>query len=226
MTKKFTHDFLKPLEIKQINESGVRHYLTPEGKKYPSVTTVLSAMSDKTGILEWRRKVGEEKASQITGRAAARGTKVHSLLEDYILNKDIDLKKEMPVNVMLFNQVKAYIDKHIDVVLGSEISLYSDTLKTAGKCDLVCKLDDSIAVVDFKTSTNSKREEWIKNYFLQATTYALMLEERYNITVPSFSIIIAVENDNLQLFNGLTSDYKDEVNETFNSYHSKLIANR
>ena len=224
MTKKFIHDFLKPLEIKQLNEDGVRHYLTPEGNRYPSVTTVLSAMSDKSGILEWRQKVGENKANQITNRAAARGTKVHALLEDYVLNKDIDLKKQMPVNTMLFNQVKTYIDKHIDVVLGSEISLYSDILKTAGKCDLVCKLGKSIAVVDFKTSTNSKREEWINNYFLQATTYALMLEERYKINVPSFSIIIAVENDNLQVFNRLTSYYKDEVNETFKSYHSKLIA--
>ena len=224
MTKKFIHDFLKPLEIKQLNEDGVRHYLTPEGNRYPSVTTVLSAMSDKSGILEWRQKVGEDKANQITNRAAARGTKVHALLEDYVLNKDIDLKKQMPVNTMLFNQVKTYIDKHIDVVLGSEISLYSDILKTAGKCDLVCKLGKSIAVVDFKTSTNSKREEWINNYFLQATTYALMLEERYKINVPSFSIIIAVENDNLQVFNRLTSYYKDEVNETFKSYHSKLIA--
>lgn len=221
--KQFTLDLLEQHDIKQINGGGMRYYLTPDGSKYPSVTTVLSAMSDKTGILEWRKSVGEKKAQEITSRAANRGTRVHGLLEDYVLNKEVDLKKSMPVNVMLFNQIKGYIDEHIDVVLGSEIPLYSDTLKTAGKCDLVCNINNTVVVVDFKTSTNTKREEWIKNYFLQATTYALMLEERYSIDVPSFSILIAVENDNLQVFNGMTSRYKEEVHETFSAYHNKFI---
>lgn len=216
----FKHDLLPSLDIQQITEDTGRRYVTPEGSVYPSVTTVLSKMLDKSGLDKWREKVGQEKAATIMRQAASRGTAVHNLLEDYVSNKPVNLLRAMPSNVMLFNQIRNYIDNRIGTVYGIETSLYSDTLKTAGKCDLVCLIDDTLHVVDYKTSTNFKREEWINGYFLQATTYAIMLEERYGIEVPAFSILIAVESDNLQVVSKSTYEYREEVYDLFKTYHS------
>ena len=56
-----------------------RTYTTPEGKKYPSVTTVLGASEDsKDGLNAWRQRIGEEEADKITRQAGARGTAVHN----------------------------------------------------------------------------------------------------------------------------------------------------
>lgn len=216
----FNLDLLPAYNVEQITEETGRRYVTPEGNVYPSVTTVLSKMLDKSGLDAWRSKVGEKQAATIMRQAATRGTAVHNLLEDYVSNKPVNILKAMPSNVMLFNQIRNFIDTRIGTVYGIETSLYSDTLKTAGKCDLVCLIDNTLHVVDYKTSTNPKKEEWIHGYFLQATTYAIMLEERYSIEVPSFSILIAVESDNLQVVTKSTYDYREEVHELFKRYHS------
>ena len=58
---KFTH--INPYDIKPLDSTtqadGQRYYLTPQGKKYPSVTTVAGIFA-KDGIIKWRKRVGEE----------------------------------------------------------------------------------------------------------------------------------------------------------------------
>ena len=71
------HDFPK-LITEEVN--GRRMYLAPNGKHYPSVTTVLSDYG-KEGIMEWRKKVGEAKANEISRKATTRGTSVHKVIE-------------------------------------------------------------------------------------------------------------------------------------------------
>lgn len=71
--------------------NGSRHYKTPYGA-LPSVTTILSATSGNKAALErWAKKnPGGREA------AAARGTRVHSLMEEYLLgiNKDPQIDDE------------------------------------------------------------------------------------------------------------------------------------
>ncbi|NBP58526.1 hypothetical protein EBU71_18725 [bacterium] len=124
----------------------------------------------------------------------------------------------MPSNVALFKQIQPYVDKHIGKVYGIEIPLYSDALKTAGTCDLFCQLHGINAVVDFKTSSHVKEERYIENYFYQATAYAIMIEERYKMSVPSIGLLVAVEDDNLQVFLKHTADYRKKVTEFFKNY--------
>ena len=83
--------------LQQINENGIRHYMTPEGNKYPSITTVLSEYSRK-GIYEWRQRVGDEAANRISGKASTRGTKLHKACEDYINNYCRELNIKYPSN--------------------------------------------------------------------------------------------------------------------------------
>ena len=75
-------------KLQQVNENGTRYYVTPEGNKYPSITTVLSAYNIGH-IMEWRKRVGEEQANKISRQASGRGTRIHTLCEKYIDNKKI-----------------------------------------------------------------------------------------------------------------------------------------
>jgi genome maintenance exonuclease 1 len=218
MSKKFIHEPFQQVSLTETYIDGKRFYATPEGNKYPSVTTVLSHSLDKTGLVEWEERVGKEQADTIKRQAANRGTKVHKICEDYVLNKKDIFKGHMPSNVALFKQIQPYLDENITKVYGVEIPLYSNTLKTAGRCDLVCRLHDCYAIVDYKTSSRVKKEEWIEGYFLQLTTYAMMVEELYKIYVPYIAVLIAVEDDNLQYFVKSSKTHRDKVTEIFRNY--------
>lgn len=212
---------LKPFEWKELESEmvdGKRYYATPTGEKYPSVTTILSSFQ-KEGILAWRKRVGEEEANKITGIATRRGTKVHTMCERYILNEDNIGKGMMPSDIDMFKQIQPILDSHIDHIIASEIPLYSHTLKAAGRVDLICQYKGCQTVLDFKTSRKPKKEEWIENYYLQATCYAMMLEEVYQITCPNIAIVIAVENDKPQVFERSSFDLRDEVKFKFSLYH-------
>jgi len=217
--KLFKHTFVPFVELTTENINGQRHYVLPDGvTKLKSVTTLLSEKLDKTALLEWRKKVGEEEANRISTQAARRGTSIHNLAEKYILNEDMTehFKKEMPINVETFKVIQPVLDEHIGNVLGVELPLYSKPLGCAGRTDLVAEYDGKLSIVDFKTSRKIKKEEWIQNYFLQATIYSMMFEWTYQIAVPQIVIIIAVDDEKTpQTFVMERSKYIDKVKELF-----------
>ena len=74
---------LEFVDLQTEQKDGRRHYLTPEGNRYPSITTVLGSNPDKKkGLMEWRKKIGEKEAAKITAQSARRGTNVHLMCED------------------------------------------------------------------------------------------------------------------------------------------------
>ena len=198
---------------------GKRHYLV-EGKAYPSVTTVLSSLS-KQGLQAWVNKVGEEKAERIKTAAANRGTNLHQMCEDYLHNKPDFYKGMMPNIVMLFNQVKPWLDEHVDFVYGNELALYSHSLYTAGRCDLIAQIDGKPAILDFKTSTNEKKEEWIESYFLQVTAYSIMFEEMYGIKIEDIHIFICNETAPFSHFQKVPAQYSERTQQVFHEYYQK-----
>lgn len=200
--------------------NGKRYYVTPEGNKYPSVTTVLSSMSAQ-GIAEWRARVGNETANKISTQASGRGTKVHTIAEDYLKNKENYLQGHMPSNIETFNQIKKYLDEWCDDVYGNEIALYSNELRTAGRCDLVARIHGIRTIGDFKTAKKWKKEEWIQNYFFQCTAYALMLYERQKIWCPQICLMIATDEDGLQPILKQTRQYVEQVRDFFDDWHAK-----
>ena len=177
-------------------EQGRRYFV--EGNAYPSVTTVIGEMKKKS-ILEWRRKVGEEEANSISKRATTRGNKCHKLAEDYLSNKPLDRYRDDVLSLGLFHQIRPYIDK-INNIHALEESLYSHTLKLAGRVDCIAEYDNELAIIDFKTSTKFKREEWIQDYFSQETAYAIMFQELTGLKVKQLVTIIAVETGTPQVF--------------------------
>jgi len=186
-------------DLECITESTGRRYVTPEGKKYPSITTVLSILSEDS-IREWRARVGEEEANKISHRAASRGTAVHSIIEDYINNKEDYSKKYMPNVVQDFKRVKDILDSRIGEVYAQEVPLYSDYFKIAGRVDCIAEFDGILSVIDFKTSRKTKKKEWIENYFIQESFYAAAFYERTGIPIKQIVTIISVDNDESQVF--------------------------
>ena len=175
---------------------GRRYFV--EGNAYPSVTTVIGEMKKKS-ILEWRRKVGEEEANAISKRATTRGNKCHKLAEDYLSNKPLDRYRDDVLSLGMFHQIRPYIDK-INNIHALEESLYSHTLKLAGRVDCIAEYDNELAIIDFKTSSKLKREEWIQDYFSQETAYAIMFQELTGLKVKQLVTIIATEQGTPQIF--------------------------
>ena len=176
-----------------------RVYVTPEGKKYPSITTVLGELS-KEGIKKWRKAVGEETANKISTQASVRGTAVHQLAEDYLNNKPDWSKGAMPSNLFSFNQIKPILDERLNNIWQQEVPLYSDKLEIAGRVDCIAEMDGVLTIIDFKTARKAKKEEWIQNYFMQGTFYAAAFYERTGIAIAQTAIIIAVDGDEPQVF--------------------------
>ena len=189
--KQFKHDFVTLPKMQRINEDGSRYYLTPEGNRYQSVTT-LTGNWNKKAILEWRERVGEKKATEISTRAASRGTSLHKTVEQYLLNEDVDFGPN-PLTKSLFHRIKPIVDR-LDNIKLVEGTMYSDTLKLAGTTDCIAEYSGKLAVIDFKTSTKAKKKEHIANYFMQGAAYGRMYEELYNQTPEIVVIMMAVES--------------------------------
>jgi genome maintenance exonuclease 1 len=199
------HNVVLPEITRKTTETG-RKYYTPEGNAYPSITTVLSVM-DKSGLLEWRKRVGEEEANRISTQAATRGTAVHKLAEDYLNNDENWQKGHMPSNLFSFTQIKKILDERVNNIWMQETFLYSDRLKCAGQVDCIAEFDGELSIIDFKTSRKPKKEEWIQNYFIQASFYAAAFYERTGIPIKQGVILVMVDGDDPQVFKIPTYDY-------------------
>lgn len=215
--KYFVHKPLPRLEIPRVEENGKRYYVTPNGDRYRSVTTILSQLS-KQGIEEWRARIGEEEATKITTKAATRGTKLHTMMEDYVANDEDFALNKMPTTTSLFLDIQPYVDKNVDEVYGIEYPLFSDRLRAAGTSDLICKYDGHVTILDYKTSSKRKRESWIENYFVQSTAYAMMVKERYDLDVKQIVILIAVADDLPQVFVKDPNEFASRTIEIFDTY--------
>ena len=145
MKMQFEHQTVELPKIKQKNNAlpdGGRGYETPEGKLYPSITTVLS-VRNKKGLHEWRDRVGHDVANYIARTAAQRGTAVHKMCEDYLNNQHLawpdEFEKHKSKNFLawcLFTQMRETLS-NINNIKCLESSLYSDTLKVSGQVDCI-----------------------------------------------------------------------------------------
>lgn len=216
----FSHvgiDFEAP-KLTQINEDGTRYYVTPEGNKYPSITTVLAEYNRKA-IFEWRQRVGEEEANKISRQASGRGTRIHKLCEDYLNNLPLDFKT--PLDREMFERFKPTLFR-INNIYAQELRMYSDHLRIAGTVDAVASFDGKKSIIDFKTARKPKDKNHIENYFMQAAAYAIMFEERFKIAVPQIVIAIAVDDEDPQVFVEKRDDYVEKLIYYRDLYESKL----
>lgn len=177
---------------------------TPQGRQYvgddnvpvPSVTTVLDKTSDKTALIAWRKRVGEEEANRVSKESAGLGTKVHNAIEKHILGETVEFGTNM-VSVMAKQMSDLVINEgftNIDEVWGTEIGLIAPGLY-AGTTDCVGVHKGEEAIIDFKTSKKIKKEEWIEDYYLQCCAYAMAHNEMYDTNIKK-GVILMVSRDN------------------------------
>ena len=204
--KTFTHAPIPDDQIPEVFTETInrkRFYVTPDGNKYPSITTVLSGRA-KEGINAWRQRVGEAVANNIMRTAAKRGTAVHELCENYLNNEELKNQEVLPL--AMFTLLKPELDNINNIVM-QEGGLYSDEWGVAGRVDCIAEYDGKLTVIDFKTSTKEKKEEWIENYFIQCTAYCEMFEERYGRAIDQIAVLIVCEDGALQTFVKDKKDY-------------------
>lgn len=217
----FTHlNIIKPKDIKVSEIAGRRFYITPQGKKYPSVTTVLNA-KDKPWLTEWRKMLGDEKADKEMKRSADRGSAVHMMIEKYLNNDEWAPYGHEPYHITEFNSLRLIL-KRINNIYCQETALYSDLLKIAGRVDCIGEYNGKLSVIDFKTSTNDKNKNMIEDYFLQTTAYALMFEEMYDIQINNIVIIMSTERGAVPLvFKEQVDVFIQPLLERINMYYTQ-----
>ena len=191
----FDHVDLDLPKLHRETIDGVRYYSVPgneEGEllKLVSITSVTSHFN-KEIFINWRKRVGNEKADKITKAATTRGTDMHTLTEHYLKNED--LPSVPPISEFLFKIAKRKLNL-INNIYALEGPLYSRQLGVAGTVDCIAEYDGELAIIDFKTSKKPKPREWIEHYFVQAMAYGCMLYEMKNISIKKLVIIMACEN--------------------------------
>ncbi|GKS67658.1 hypothetical protein YTPLAS73_12050 [Nitrosarchaeum sp.] len=202
----------------QTEIEGVRHYKTPQGMLYPSITTILSKTSDMTGLDQWRKRVGNEWAEHIMREAQIYCTMTHKLCENYLNNKEsVEDFLDIPKNH--FEKLKPYLHK-MNNIRGIELPLYSDELKIAGTCDCIAEYNGNLSIIDFKTSSRLvEHYDKVQKYFMQATAYSSMWRERTGIEIEQIVIIGSEETGDIAEFIKIPIDFKDKLIEIIKKLH-------
>ena len=221
--KYYTHKPTKLTELTTQTVNFKRFYETPDGKLYPSITTVLSTRNKK-GLFEWRKKVGDEVANYVARTSAARGTAVHHMCEDYLNNFPMEWpdkwseheKKFLPF--CLFKQLENKVLQKIDNIRSQECALFSNKYRVAGRVDCIAEYNGKLSIIDFKTSTKERNDEWNENYYIQASAYAEMFEEQTGTPIEQIVILVVTEDGAVQEFVKEKYDYIPLLVESIDNF--------
>ena len=174
----FKHDEVSVPELSTKNINRKRLYQTPEGKR-----------------------VGDDVANYIARTAAHRGTKVHHMCEDFLNNNfDEEVHKKNFLPYVLFGQLKPVLMQKVNNILAQECGLYTDKYRVAGRVDCIAEYNGVKSIIDFKTSRKERNDEWNESYYIQASAYAEMFEERTGIEINQIVILVVTEDGVVQEF--------------------------
>ena len=210
----------KPINRKEVN--GKRLYATPDGNAVASVTTILDATKDKTHLIEWRKRVGEQKAQEITTEAAGVGTRMHKYLEDYVETGQWPKPGSNPYAQQAHNMAKQIKDNalvNVDEIWGSEVNLYMPMMY-AGTTDLVGQYKGNPAIMDFKQTNKPKKTEWVIDYFLQLVAYAEAHNEIYGTQICEGHVFMCSRAGEYQQFDIWPDEYDEWRKEWYNRVYS------
>lgn len=177
--------------------NGLRYYTNNLGQRLPSVTTVLEhtkSEESKRALQEWRKRIGLERAQEITNQAASRGTRLHKWLEIWVQSGVLGEPGTNPYSRQSHAMAQLIINqgfKRISEVWGNEIGVYFPELY-AGTTDCVGLHDGEPTIFDFKQSNKLKKREYIEDYFLQTVAYALAHNAIHDTKISKGVVMIAV----------------------------------
>jgi hypothetical protein len=210
---------------------GARKYVSPDGEKLPSVTTILDATKSeesKKALHEWRKRMGPKKAQEITTEAAGRGTRMHKWIEDYIKTGKLGTPGTNPYSIQSHQMAQSIIYQGLskcNEFWGTEVSLYYPKIY-AGTTDLVGMHDGDPAILDFKQSNKLKKREWIDDYFVQLAAYANAHNEVYGTQIRKGVILMCTADNVYQEFIIEGSEFDNWTERWFKrveEYYAKFI---
>ena len=220
---KHVHDsqYSKQAVPKIVNSGGMRQYSDGDGL-FPSITSILSREISSEGLDAWKKDKGEKLAKYICDSAISRGNKFHRICESY-LNNDCTCKF---VNHLLeygmFEQAQPALERISDIV-GIEMPMVSRELGIGGTADIIANFDGVLSVIDLKSSTSPKKDEWCEKFFLQETAYSLMFEEITSKPIEQLVTIIASENGTVQVLIRNRDDFTHELKEIISRFQSRRV---
>ena len=182
--------------LERVEENEMRFYRDSNNDLVPSVTTVLDATGDKSGITQWRRKVGPAQADAIVQESTLIGSAVHEAIENYLLGKSWSNFTEDRNGFLAKSISSKFISSclnGIDEVWGLESGLILDGLY-AGTADCIGVYKGLPAIIDFKTAKKLKRKDWIEDYFLQCSAYANAHNVMFKTSISNL-VILMVDRD-------------------------------
>lgn len=206
-----------PINDLESETSDSGRYYMHEGVKLPSVTTV-TGWEKRKFFAKWRQQNPKESV-----RVTSRGNKFHSVIEDYLNNKKLNLQEIPPNECNLFLQLKPELDR-IDNIRALEVPLWSKRVGLAGRVDCIAEHSGELSIIDFKGSTRSKEKNHIDNYMMQATAYAIMWEDMTGEQIKKFKILVSCESGEVQVFSDNPVKWAKRLYECIKSYREETSA--
>ena len=186
--------------IPRVTVDGRRFYATPDGKKLPSVTTILDRTkteASKQALNQWRARVGTERAQQITTEAANRGTRMHTYLERYIRDGAIPDRGSNPFSWPSHVMAKTIVEqglKNVSEFWGIEVPLYFPGIYAGTTDGAGIHLNDE-SILDYKQTNKPKKREWIDDYFMQLCAYAEAHNQVHGTQIRKGVVLMCVKPD-------------------------------
>ena len=217
----FIHNHVEIPEVSTKTVNRKRFYVTPTGL-YPSITTVLGVRKSKQkGLQEWRNRVGNDVANHIMRSAASRGTAVHHMCEDFLNNIEVTQEGRDFLPWCLFSQLKPKLESSINKIYAQECGLWSEKYRVAGRVDCIAEYNGVPSIIDFKTSRSERKDDYNLEYYIQASAYAEMFEERTGIEINQIVILVVTEDGAVQEFIKEKHDYLPLLVETIDDFTSQ-----
>ena len=212
-------------KLSRTSLDGKRVYACPDGNAVASVTTILDSTKDKTHLLEWRKRVGEETAKRITKEASGMGTRMHKYIENYINDGSWGTPGSNPYSQQAFKMAQVVHEnalKDVNEIWGSEVGLYFPKIY-AGTTDCVGQYKGNPCIIDFKQTNKPKKKEWVEDYFLQLVAYAEAHNEVYGTDIKEGHVFMCSRKLDYQQFDITPITYNHYKKEWWNRVEEYYI---
>jgi len=214
----FNHIPINFQQAQLIEKDNAHYYQTPKGDIFPSITTILKktmSIEKQQNLQTWEEQ--EIAAEYITRESSVIGTQTHKLIENF-LNEITSSEEFRLLSVAHFNNLIPFLQK-INDIHGTELRLYSDTMKLAGTSDCIAKYDGELSIIDYKTKRSNQQEEWMTDHFIQGTAYSQMFKELTGIEVKQIVILVSSEKNTRMEFVKKAEDYVDLLTQRLNQFY-------
>ena len=188
---------------KQVRENGKQYYVDANGKRLPSVTTILNAtkpQEDRERLLNWRQRVGVAEANQISGAASRRGTGTHKQIQRYLEGKD----SPCPEAILPYWQSIEPVLQDVSNVRLIEGTVFNYNLGYAGIVDCVASFRSIPCICEWKTADKPKGSiERLYDYPLQIAAYSSAVNHYYReceIKLEHALIVVAIPEREAEVF--------------------------